>query len=112
MINIKGSQEIIADNKVFFVGNVMIDSLTHFLKQMDTSKILQNLNVDQKQFVLVTLHRPSNVDEKENQDNRGGEQTQRTRAVGEAVLEVVRDDDCLAGRETTDHESGSPSRDP
>ena len=42
----------------------MIDSLTHFLKEADSSNILEKLNVRPKQFVLVTLHRPSNVDHK------------------------------------------------
>jgi UDP-N-acetylglucosamine 2-epimerase (non-hydrolysing) len=58
--------EGVPDNKVFFVGNIMIDSLTHFLNQTDSSIILKKLNVDPKQFVLVTLHRPSNVDYKKN----------------------------------------------
>ena len=57
--------EGIPDNKVFFVGNVMIDSLTNFLNQADSSNILEKLNVEPKQFVLVTLHRPSNVDHKD-----------------------------------------------
>lgn len=57
-------EEGIPDNKVFFVGNVMIDSLTHFLQEADSSNILDKLNVLPKQFVLVTLHRPSNVDHK------------------------------------------------
>ena len=58
--------EGIPDNKVFFVGNVMIDSLTYFLREADTSKILEKLNVNREPFVLATFHRPSNVDTKRN----------------------------------------------
>ena len=54
--------EGIPDKKVFFVGNVMIDNLNYFLNEADSSQILEKLNVKQKQFVLATFHRPSNVD--------------------------------------------------
>lgn len=64
LINLKN--EGISEDKVFFVGNIMIDSLIHFLPKTKTSKILESLKVKPQKFVLVTLHRPSNVDEKEN----------------------------------------------
>ncbi|RMF61026.1 MAG: UDP-N-acetylglucosamine 2-epimerase (non-hydrolyzing) [Calditrichaeota bacterium] len=57
--------EGIPEGKIFFVGNVMIDSLVHFLPQAESSHILEELNVTQGSYALVTLHRPSNVDEKE-----------------------------------------------
>jgi UDP-N-acetylglucosamine 2-epimerase (non-hydrolysing) len=57
--------EGVPDTKVHFVGNVMIDSLAHYLKKADSTNALEKFNVDPKQFVLVTLHRPSNVDDKE-----------------------------------------------
>jgi len=60
------SAEGIPDNKVFFVGNVMIDSLTYFLKEADSSQILEKLNINNQEFVLATFHRPSNVDKKRN----------------------------------------------
>jgi UDP-N-acetylglucosamine 2-epimerase (non-hydrolysing) len=44
----------------------MIDSLAHYLKKADYSNVLEKFSVDPKQFVLVTLHRPSNVDNKRN----------------------------------------------
>ena len=53
----------IADNKVFFVGNVMIDSLVHFLPKAEKSDILGKLGGEP--YILVTLHRPSNVDDKD-----------------------------------------------
>ncbi|MGD9488989.1 MAG: non-hydrolyzing UDP-N-acetylglucosamine 2-epimerase [Calditrichaceae bacterium] len=57
--------EGINDSKVHFVGNVMIDSLVYFLEKARQSKIMNELNLDQKNFALVTLHRPSNVDNKD-----------------------------------------------
>ncbi|GAB4381706.1 MAG: UDP-N-acetylglucosamine 2-epimerase (non-hydrolyzing) [Calditrichia bacterium] len=51
--------------KIHFVGNVMIDSLTYFLQKADESSILDELNLRKGEYALVTLHRPSNVDEAE-----------------------------------------------
>ncbi len=51
---------------VFFVGNIMIDSLTGYLKNAKKSKIHDELCLTKKDYALVTLHRPSNVDSKEN----------------------------------------------
>jgi UDP-N-acetylglucosamine 2-epimerase (non-hydrolysing) len=49
-------------DKVFFVGNVMIDTLLKNKKKSDSSNILNNLDIVGQDFILVTLHRPSNVD--------------------------------------------------
>lgn len=54
------------DSKVFHVGNVMIDSLVNHIKKADRSKILKQLGVEKGEFCLVTLHRPSNVDDPKN----------------------------------------------
>ena len=51
-----------SENKVFFVGNTMIDSLITFLPKTKPSKILPELNLNPQNFILVTLHRPSNVE--------------------------------------------------
>jgi UDP-N-acetylglucosamine 2-epimerase (non-hydrolysing) len=56
--------EGIAEEKIFFTGNVMIDSLVYYLKKADSSQILQNLNLNGYPYALITLHRPSNVDQK------------------------------------------------
>ena len=58
----------IPDNKVFFVGNGMIDSLAYFLKKTESSDSLERFVVKHSNYVLVTLHRPSNVDSKEQLD--------------------------------------------
>ncbi|OGU77614.1 MAG: UDP-N-acetylglucosamine 2-epimerase [Ignavibacteria bacterium RBG_16_34_14] len=55
-------KEGIADSKVFFVGNVMIDSLIHHLTKSESSDVMKEYNLEPSKFILVTLHRPSNVD--------------------------------------------------
>lgn len=47
--------------QIFFVGNTMIDTMVAFEKQIQNSKILEQLNIN-KDFILFTVHRPSNVD--------------------------------------------------
>ena len=54
--------EGISDSKVFFTGNVMIDSLVNYLPKADSSDILKQYDLSPGKFILVTLHRPSNVD--------------------------------------------------
>ena len=48
--------------KIHFTGNVMIDSLVHFKKKASESKVLEENGLTPKEYLLVTLHRPSNVD--------------------------------------------------
>jgi UDP-N-acetylglucosamine 2-epimerase (non-hydrolysing) len=55
-------REGIADEKVFFTGNVMIDSLVSNLPLIDASTIRSQLEIEKAEYLLVTLHRPSNVD--------------------------------------------------
>src|ERR1700732_4406539 len=52
--------EGIPEHKLFFVGNVMIDTLLRFLPQALESTILTRLGVSQKSYALATLHRPAN----------------------------------------------------
>lgn len=52
--------------KIFFVGNTMIDSLGDYIVKAGKSKVLKNLCISKKTYALVTLHRPSNVDNKNN----------------------------------------------
>ncbi len=55
----------VPEDRIFFVGNTMIDSLVKSLPKIEESKILKKLALKPKEYVLVTLHRPSNVDNKE-----------------------------------------------
>jgi len=58
-------QEGVADEKIRFVGNVMIDSLMDHLKLAERSKIREELGIADAEYAVLTLHRPSNVDIKE-----------------------------------------------
>ncbi len=64
-------KEGIPNEKIFFVGNIMIDSLMLISQYNSESKILKKLKgiLSQKdeekgEYALLTLHRPSNVDDK------------------------------------------------
>ena len=52
---------------VYKVGDVMVDALMYNQKiAEDKSMILQDLNLNPKEFLLATVHRASNTDNKEN----------------------------------------------
>jgi UDP-N-acetylglucosamine 2-epimerase (non-hydrolysing) len=55
--------EGIAQDKIVFVGNIMIDSLIEYRNLADKSNIMEEYNLEQNKFALITLHRPSNVDD-------------------------------------------------
>ncbi|MDQ6786060.1 MAG: UDP-N-acetylglucosamine 2-epimerase (non-hydrolyzing) [Acidobacteriota bacterium] len=57
--------EGITEDKIKFVGNVMIDSLFHSLKLAESSTVREDLNLTGKDYAVLTLHRPSNVDNEE-----------------------------------------------
>ncbi len=58
-------KEGITPGKIKFVGNVMIDSLFYSLKLAENSNVREDLSLIGKDYAVLTLHRPSNVDEKE-----------------------------------------------
>jgi UDP-N-acetylglucosamine 2-epimerase (non-hydrolysing) len=53
----------ISKNNIFFVGNVMIDTLLKNLSRLTKPKLWVDLNLKEKKYLVMTLHRPSNVDE-------------------------------------------------
>jgi len=57
-------KEGVAKEKIHLVGNVMIDTLIRLLPKAQGGK-LKNKGVGNGNYALVTLHRPSNVDEPE-----------------------------------------------
>jgi UDP-N-acetylglucosamine 2-epimerase (non-hydrolysing) len=57
------AREGIAVEKVFLVGNVMIDTLIRFLPKADEVFPELKAQLSLESFGLVTLHRPSNVDD-------------------------------------------------
>ncbi|MBN2829606.1 MAG: UDP-N-acetylglucosamine 2-epimerase (non-hydrolyzing) [Candidatus Cloacimonetes bacterium] len=54
--------EGIPRDKIHFVGNIMIDSLMKNLLESSKSTILCDLCLEPESYALLTLHRPSNVD--------------------------------------------------
>lgn len=56
-------REGVDSDKVHFVGNVMIDTLLFNREKADDSSILADLDLAADGYVVVTLHRPSNVDD-------------------------------------------------
>ena len=49
--------------RVHLVGNVMIDTLFRFLPMASLERVRDRVDVARGQYALLTLHRPSNVDE-------------------------------------------------
>jgi UDP-N-acetylglucosamine 2-epimerase (non-hydrolysing) len=58
-------REGVAESKIKLVGNVMIDTLAANLAKAESSSIMKDLGLQSKSFAYVTLHRPSNVDDKD-----------------------------------------------
>ena len=52
-------------SRIHFVGNTMIDSLRENEARADASEILEQRALRRGEYILLTLHRPANVDEKE-----------------------------------------------
>ena len=58
------ADEGVPAEKIRFVGNVMIDSLFGHLKLAESSSVRDDLGLVKDGYAVVTLHRPSNVDDK------------------------------------------------
>ena len=60
------ANEGIQKSKIHFIGNVMIDALLDHLKVAEKSKVIEKLGLKSNgrtgKYALITLHRPSNVD--------------------------------------------------
>lgn len=57
------AKEGIPHEKIFRVGNIMVDSLLFSRPLAERSDVLQRLGLKQNDYSLLTLHRPSNVDD-------------------------------------------------
>jgi UDP-N-acetylglucosamine 2-epimerase (non-hydrolysing) len=62
LVNLK--KEGVPSKKVFFVGNVMIDTLLAHMPDINKSGIQKKLGIVDGKYCAMTLHRPSNVDSK------------------------------------------------
>lgn len=56
-------KEGISSNKIHLVGNIMIDSLEMLRESIESEKTYQDFGLLPKGYGVVTLHRPSNVDD-------------------------------------------------
>lgn len=55
--------EGVSEDKIHFVGNVMIDSLVFAADAIENSNVANHFQLDTQNYALVTIHRPSNVDD-------------------------------------------------
>ncbi len=53
------------ESQIYFVGNTMIDTLVAYQAQIEQSRVLAQLNLEPRTYVLMTMHRPGNVDTRE-----------------------------------------------
>lgn len=53
----------VKDEQIFFVGNTMIDTLLKQGPRFRKPAIWEELQLKEKQYIVMTLHRPANVDE-------------------------------------------------
>src|SRR5260370_26569636 len=51
-----------AKEKIFFVGNTMIDTMVAFESKINNADVLQKMNIEKKEYILMTMHRPAAVD--------------------------------------------------
>jgi UDP-N-acetylglucosamine 2-epimerase (non-hydrolysing) len=63
-----GEEHLLSEGKpasaIHYVGNTMIDTMVAFEKEINDSPILEKLEIGTNDFVLMTMHRPATVDNK------------------------------------------------
>jgi UDP-N-acetylglucosamine 2-epimerase (non-hydrolysing) len=57
------AREGVSDDKIHFVGNVMIDTLFRYRERARESNVMARLGLEAGGYAALTLHRPSNVDD-------------------------------------------------
>jgi UDP-N-acetylglucosamine 2-epimerase (non-hydrolysing) len=55
----------VSEDKIHFVGNTMIDTLLYNLEKIRKPACIDEFKIKEKDYFLLTLHRPSNVDNPE-----------------------------------------------
>ncbi len=53
----------VADNRIFFVGNTMIDTLLASRPRFRKPAVWDECHLKEKGYIVLTLHRPNNVDD-------------------------------------------------
>ena len=56
----------VPDDQIFFVGNVMIDTLLANRSRFRKPAVWDEMGLMEKGYIVITLHRPNNVDQPEN----------------------------------------------
>lgn len=56
----------IPDDRIFFVGNTMIDTLLHSRPKFRRPAIWDRWSLREREYLVLTLHRPNNVDDSSN----------------------------------------------
>jgi UDP-N-acetylglucosamine 2-epimerase (non-hydrolysing) len=69
----------VENERIFFVGNTMIDTLMKFRPRFKKPDIWTSLGLKEKRYIVLTLHRPANVD---------GEK--RLKSTLDAIIETAR----------------------
>lgn len=64
--NVNLLAEGVPKSRIFLTGNVMIDTLHALKPQADNLKAYEKYGLTKNNYVLVTLHRPSNVESRKN----------------------------------------------
>lgn len=55
--------EGVLEQKIYFVGNIMIDSLAEYLDQIESLNLYKDLGLTSGEYIMCTIHRQENVDD-------------------------------------------------
>ena len=58
-------REGIDDERIFFVGNVMVDTLMDNIEKAKKSDILHRIELSPNSYAIATIHRPANSDDRD-----------------------------------------------
>lgn len=55
----------VTEDRIFLVGNTMIDTLLKHRSRFQQPKVWNEIGLNEGQYIVMTLHRPANVDEED-----------------------------------------------
>lgn len=58
-------KEGIEEDRIFFVGNTMIDTLLKQMPRFKKPPVWDSIPLKEKEYIVMTLHRPANVDQEQ-----------------------------------------------
>jgi len=65
-------REGVSEERMHFVGNVMIDTLEKNRRKAESSEVLEKLSLEPRHYCVVTMHRPASVDNPEIMEGLAG----------------------------------------